>query len=499
MKRCLIHIGMHKTGTTSIQRTLSSVPHPADWHYVKLGPYINLGVPFFAMFSPNPTSYHWFSKKNQTHDDAVAMGKKWKVELKQMIESSSAKQFIFSGEGIGLLCQEGLENMRTFLAPLFDEIRIVGYVRAPIGFRTSMFQQRIKNGRRSFDAVTTPLVYRSRFEMFDKLFGRDKVDLWKFDPKTFANGCVVTDFCCRVNIQFDPGASVVRTNESLTREGLGILYAYRKLGDGYGTGATVVKENRAIFNALLEMKGGKFKFAPSVFRELTPEDAQEIAWMEVRLGASLVGTIDPAQGGIASEEELLTISRDSCLSFVAEFEKLHGVTVPSKHIPETNPAEPRAVADLVAQCRAIYCRECMGKPRPAVDNNQSALSAEQPINTTSKKTKPGGTKLTLVDLIDLAVTRNEPALATMSRKRGRALLKGVFAAISESLESLGPGEVIQVRGLGRFSVSAPESPGATVGRSSSGSILFVPDSATHVQAKARAKSLSRAANKAGEG
>lgn len=473
MKRCWIHIGMHKTGTTSLQRTLSSALLPATWHYVKLRPYINLGVPFFAMFSPDPTSYHWFGKKKQTHEDAVALGKKWKAELLQMVVHSNAEQFIFSGEGIALLCHQGLENMHNFLSPMFDEIRIVAYIRPPIGFRTSMFQQRIKMGRNSFDAVNAPLKYRSRFESFDEVFGREHVLLWKFDPKTFPDKCVVSDFCRRIDMRLDSETIVDRTNESLTREAFGMLFAYRKFGGAYGKGATVIKENKSIINALMALKGEKLRLAPSMFNQITPEDAQDVTWMETRLGTSLAETINFSKGGIATEEDLLTISRGACLSFVEEFEKLHGVTVPAGFIPETDPAKPEVVANLVAYCRSLYCSECLGKPRPTDIDNPGG---KRLINAAGRRQQRNDVvKLNLKDLVDLAVTKNKPVLAAMSRKRGRALLKGVFVAIAENLQSLNPGTTIQVRGLGQFSITQPGTSGSTAGYNDSKSFLFVPD------------------------
>jgi hypothetical protein len=71
------------------------------------------------------------------------------------------------------------------------------------------------------------------FEKFDDVLGRENVRLWKFDPPSFPNGCVVQDFCTRLGIAL-PRERVIRVNASISREAVQLLYTYRKLGRNFG-------------------------------------------------------------------------------------------------------------------------------------------------------------------------------------------------------------------------------------------------------------------------
>jgi hypothetical protein len=356
MKRCWIHIGMHKTGTTSIQVNLAKVRKPAGWCFLTVGANSNMGQSLYAMFSPAPHEYHWFVKCGKTPGQIAQEGARLRRRLRKAINQCKRKTIIISGEALSLIEKEGIVALRDFLEPLCDEIRIIGYVRPPLGFRVSIFQQRMKHGKDAFNISKIKMRYRRRFEKFDEVFGQQNVVLRKFDPSAFTHQCVVTDFCEQVGIDPPAREAVSRANESLSREACGILYAYRKFGPGYSVGKNVIKENKRIITSLLAMRGSRFKLSKSSVERGLDLAKEDVRWMEHRLGTSLKEVIVDDGSEITCEEDLLTVKRVSCEDFADKFREIHGIVIPPEKLPASDPVEPRQVAEFVDYCRSL-CRE----------------------------------------------------------------------------------------------------------------------------------------------
>ncbi len=62
MKTCIIHIGIHKTGSTSIQESLQGFYNDI-FYYANLGP-SNHSEPIYCLFSENPKRHHLAKRFN---------------------------------------------------------------------------------------------------------------------------------------------------------------------------------------------------------------------------------------------------------------------------------------------------------------------------------------------------------------------------------------------------------------------------------------------------
>lgn len=351
MKRCWLHIGMPKTGSTSIQIHLDKRTKRDGWEYISMGGAASTNREMHAMFGTRPEKWYWFVKRGESREKIAARGELMRAELSKAIRDSDKRDIILSSESLSMIEKPGIVALHGFLKEHFDEIRVLAYVRPPIGFMTSFFQQRVKAGHGVFDFKPTLPCYRKRFRKFDAVFGKQNVILRKFDPASFPGGCIVADFCGLVGIDPPAEGEVKRVNESLSREACGILYAYHKFGPGYGVGRNVIKENNRIIAPLLAMGGRKFKVARSVAADWV--DAADLEWMERRLGMKLAENSAEDGSEVTSEEDLLLISRASCLEFAANFQKMYGVAIPADAIPASDPVDPQAVADMIGRSRRI--------------------------------------------------------------------------------------------------------------------------------------------------
>jgi hypothetical protein len=353
MKRCWLHIGMPKTGSSSIQNNLGAVNNPKGWRLLKVGGKSNMGIPLYAMFHEKPHHLHWFVKQGKTASEIEEMGLKLRQELAQKLENSEASCTIISAELLWVFSLKSLHKLKLFLSPFFDEIQVIGYIRSPISFYNSILQQQFKSGKSDLMISRLKINYRSRVEKFDEVFGLSSVGLVKFQPSSFPNQCIVEDFCERLAIKLPKNTLGVRSNESLSREACGLLYAYRKFGPGYGVGPDAIKENTFIIRPLRFLKGRKFTISKSLLDRMDLPDESDTQWIEQRIGDSLHENYYDSEHTILSEEQLLIIKRETLVEFSELFTLLWRIPVPGIIIPLGIIIGPVEAANFIHQCREL--------------------------------------------------------------------------------------------------------------------------------------------------
>lgn len=282
--RLVLHIGMHKTGSSSIQHRLASVGSNTDFNYLDLGRGPNHSGAMFAAFSSTPESYHFFKRRGYSTEDVRVLGETTRDLLARQLGESGASTRIISGEDITTIDPEGLARLRDFLSPLVGSILVFAYARSPKSFMESAFQQRVKGGLGSLSFPPLYPMYRKRFEKFEQVFGKQNVQLSMFDPQQFPRGDVAADFCQRLGIG-DLDGSPLNLNQSLSRRAVALLYTYRKFGSAYGSGMNEIRDNKALVWALSTLAGSKLSFSGEQLDEVLQRFANDRRWAESRIGA----------------------------------------------------------------------------------------------------------------------------------------------------------------------------------------------------------------------
>lgn len=308
--KCIVHFGMHKTGSTSIQASLYRNLDDSDFHYIDLDE-ANASVGIITAFKDNPEEFY-VHKANRTPLERVNQIREVaRIKLKSELKKAKNKVAILSGEEISSLSEDEFRLLAEFLSSAGREVNAVGYIRSPKSFIESVFQQKLTARELNFNIKSHYPNYRKLFEKFITVLGKEKIQFWPFNPKSFFSGCVVQDFCKRTGIHFQPH-DVIYDNTGLSLHATKLLYAYRKLGPGFGQGYDAVLENHMLVSKLRQAEGPKFRFHSTLIEPIIEKHRKDIEWMEAQLGASLTEDMrHDDELAIRSEEDMLHITPES--------------------------------------------------------------------------------------------------------------------------------------------------------------------------------------------
>lgn len=273
MKEVILHIGMHKTGSTSIQEAFGGFKD-GDTKYAALG-YVNHSIPFFTAFAANYKKYHVWKNIGLSEAEIEDKRRQTRAHVLRELEDKRVKRLIFSGEDIATLTLKDLEEVKAFMAPHAAKIQVYAYVRTPAEFISSALQQTIKGGLKDGRAPSPK--YRTRFEKFILQFGADSVFFREFSRPNLKDGSVVADFADWIGLRNAPPAAKY-ANESLSLDAARLIYLFNREGPLSKGDRVVFRARQRFIKAMGRALPGKFTLPPHLVREaIDLEDAQ---WME---------------------------------------------------------------------------------------------------------------------------------------------------------------------------------------------------------------------------
>lgn len=425
MTRCVLHFGMPKTGSTSIQATLLAAGALPGVTYLNVGTG-NSSRALATMFMDDPAEFHLNAKWAL---DVAELDREKQLAFQHFDQQFRAATplFVISAEVISTLEVSALTRLRDWLERRVDTIELVGYVRAPKGYMESELQQKVKAGRSRFDLGSHYPGYQARFGKLEQVFGRERVQYWKFDPARFPNQDVVRDFAQRLSIAV-PDSALQHANTSLTRNGLSLLYIYRKHGPGYGSGSGSVEQNRQLQKTLREVGGPKLRLARAAVEPILTRNASDIAWMEERLGEPLaepLGEDEPQ--AIRSEDDLLRPSPEA-LAWLAE------------RVGRRLPDPAQAALRLVTIAEWMHALRM--KLAPVARNGKP--------RDKSRLVSPQAMDLDTQVLAEHILASGRLDVADNTLEQITLVLQGLFADLQQSLNDAKPDAALTVAGLGTF-------------------------------------------------
>lgn len=300
----ILHFGMPKTGSSSIQETFATAPPPGlatlPW------PQANHAAFVVAFFEDAPERHPAFAHRPDPAGAVAAMRAEWEPRIEAAFANPDIGRILISAERLYNTPRPALRRLADWLDARAQRVTVVGYVRPPVAFSASALVQNIRAGTGGRRVAEVWPVYRAKIGKFDDVFGRDRVRLFPFRPERMPGGDVTADFAARIGVALDP-ARIRRVNESLCREAAALIHAWDRTRPKR-EGAAARSARARLVRALQGLKGDRLELGPALVAPLLARHAADLDWIADRLGEPLADAASEAPDALSSEDDLMHIA-----------------------------------------------------------------------------------------------------------------------------------------------------------------------------------------------
>lgn len=329
--RLVLHIGMHKTGTTAVQEALAGY----DDGQTRMAAlrYPNHSIQMLTCFAQDPTKYHVWVRQGIAPERILRVRAAMRRELLDEL-ALSRRQLVISGEEMSLMRPPSVQEMADFLAPHVAEVSVLAWLRPAVGYIGSALQQMIRAGQAT--ALLPRPCYRARFAMFADRYGRGAMTYRLYREGT----STVTGFCDLLGI---PPQAVQdrRDNVGLSETALRLIWLLNRTGPASTGSAPRLQARTATIRHLARRFPGRFALPPDL--AAAGIDRADIAWAEAETGLPLsdgIPDLDPATAQQRLEAWLGTVSDDIEDALDEDLDRLG--------------LRPTRLADLAERVAALY-------------------------------------------------------------------------------------------------------------------------------------------------
>lgn len=232
MKKLLLHIGMGKTGTSAIQKSMRRFVRDGNqliYPKFSADPSHNELMVLLKPHAMQPrTIQSRFPKDNEKYRQFVSSVKQ---EIEQAIDQ--AGNLVVSAEYFWDLTDAQINELATLLkVEQFDEVRVLVYLREPVAYYNSYIQQRLKASTKFPQPQDYKINYVNILKRWQKKFGR-QLSIKVYQREQLVGESSITDFATQCETLFSIkssglGSRQSNANESLTAAGLLSLYEIKR-------------------------------------------------------------------------------------------------------------------------------------------------------------------------------------------------------------------------------------------------------------------------------
>ena len=312
----IFHIGMHKTGSSTIQHVFSRLPMD-NVEYARIGRHKDIRLfgtanhsgLFAAMFHEPVEDFHSFKRRDISRSELLIYREALKSEFRRFAGKNGT--ILFSAEYLSTPDELAFDNFTELVKSCFDTITIVAYVRPPASYMQSRMQQVMKGGTLNEGPSDCFMAsewwypqYQSKFERYDRAFGKENVILRPFLPEALRNGDVVADFASVMGYVGELPTNIA-VNSSLSLEATCLLYLQRSSGSGRHSGYSEANHhNNAFVNMFQTVGSSKLNFSFDLPDDDMSMLRKDVDWMERRLGVALNDFDNRPDSNLSSKDDV---------------------------------------------------------------------------------------------------------------------------------------------------------------------------------------------------
>lgn len=342
-RRVVLHIGTHKTGTSSVQASLDRARQQLA----------ATGVRFFRDPVFNPKNHyifhHAFTPILEWHFHTPWLVRRKGIsqaEMREILRTEVTSfgaddDLIVSAEDLAILPQQGVQAMRDFFLDVgVQDVTVVCVLRNPVDYLHSSIQQYMKVGLTSIEDVLNNdfssyalqscpnfaggavnilrQIYIPVIARYVSVFGPEKCRFLRFD-EAVANGLSRSV----LEAGLGPDAPTIperRSNDGISREAAVLLATYNSLAGRYADREKLAPYNMRLSKALQKVRGTGARFPISMSPNEIEAVNGDIATANRIVGRAVVDPIHP--DAFRESIELTRFSRDSLDSLMTILDEL---------------------------------------------------------------------------------------------------------------------------------------------------------------------------------
>jgi len=322
--QCVLHVGVPKAGSTSIQLSLFYGLRDPRFRYLSFGN-IDSNVGLRLVFEADEEAdkvmdLNKFEFHGVSTNKIEMFRARYRYKLLRAVADAKRKErtLILSSEGSWRFNSNRFEKIRDFFHAEGMQPTIVIYVRSLGDWLSSWYQQSIKMGYCDLDDIIERfepidfLAYEKKIRMFDRIFGAENVQTHLFDPAGFPGRCVVRHFCQEQGIELSPQA-IIRDNDSVPLAATRMFFSWYRFVDPSLSGKLNRVRHTMLVSRLSRLSGSAIRLSRKMIAQQLDDFERQRPWIEQRIGARLEPYHrEPSEDSLIDKEsDLLDFSTES--------------------------------------------------------------------------------------------------------------------------------------------------------------------------------------------
>lgn len=221
MREVILHIGMHKTGTSSIQKSIQGLSENG----IRVASFdeVNHSIPMYTMFSSERYDYHYWNNRGYSKLEIEQKKEEYFEILQKDLAKSNFGSLLISGEDLSVLSVSDQENLCSYFHEKDISVKVIYVVREPLSWAASGNQERAKHGGKRIQKLSP--MYKNRVQGFLNKCGIANISIYKYE--TFLEKGLIKSFSEIIGIELEENSI---SNESISHEALALLYQFNNIG-----------------------------------------------------------------------------------------------------------------------------------------------------------------------------------------------------------------------------------------------------------------------------
>ncbi|WP_119068497.1 hypothetical protein [Rubrobacter indicoceani] len=327
-RRAVVHIGIDKTGSKTVQNTFYGAREPllSEERILYPSVSVNLSVPLAVAFQDvSPTTLRPIKSPLVDESSLERTRRNFRAALEAELDRDNWETLVLSAESLCDFAPREVSRFMEWLGGYTSDVRIIAYVRHPVEWTRSSLQQHVKGGRSLEDLYENPPLpnWRRRFTPWLEAFGRERFTLVSFDDAIRGDG-LAASFCDAAGLPrekilpFVPAAPV---NESMSHEAVLLLDSLNRQRPLMVDGAPSPKRRWKGTGTIKKIPGRKFRLSAEQ-ETLAGENVRpDLDWLNETFGTNLFPDIfdKAAKNEEAAPQEIPQETIDALARLISDY------------------------------------------------------------------------------------------------------------------------------------------------------------------------------------